>query len=555
MLAHIRTAGSAVIDFIYSIQYARYAYVFLLALVVIILAREIRSVLFDRTVYVGNFTYFVDGQSSTDSGKSFPNFVLGQHHLLKAALLSETRARKQEQANARAAGLEFNRLPSAAFPELAKFGTLLADTEIKIQGFDIGKVLTSLRTWITPPLEITGFVEKTGSTSRALVNWPDGLTDGDELLSAPFESELLSSDSATAFSVAAATVWTQTAKNDPRFREIPREVFVAWALAWRDYRTLRSRNALAQDWMPADVTTWKQALALTGKLVPKAGTYPEIWRLRADIIEAAPLSAFDGKDDAQKDAQKAALKIAEDDRKKYANAVGVVSIVTAALDVIQRVPGFDTTKIESFKENITKVAANTTTVRPGQPIWIRNTTSTTKEAGGYVTATAVVDDNGVKKLLLPDYILTNLDAEIELRLAPDGLVIGRARGVDRVSAPSQAGRASGVILAEIDGHSVTNNTVITGETSATLAETAPLPALDAELKLLTSRGSTPAKLAKVEDNFAIVRPRVSASGDGGAPVVDSQGRLVAMAYAGTESESRFLALDWLFTQRQLKLAQ
>jgi hypothetical protein len=44
---------------------------------------------------------------------------------------------------------------------------VLSDVELKIQGFDLGKLLGQVRTSVSPPDEINGFVEKTGGSSSA----------------------------------------------------------------------------------------------------------------------------------------------------------------------------------------------------------------------------------------------------------------------------------------------------------------------------------------------------------------------------------------------------
>jgi len=47
--------------------------------------------------------------------------------------------------------------------------------------------------------------------------------------------------------------------------------------------------------------------------------------------------------------------------------------------------------------------------------------------------------------------------------------------------------------------------------------------------------------------------RVTEPGDGGAPVLDANGDLIAMGYMGTEKESRLLSVNWVFERASLKL--
>src|SRR5207249_8823317 len=108
----------------------------------------------DHSLYVGQFQYFVDGESDDAQAKAFPAHILGQHQLLRSALIEERRRRAQErQVSAPATAEVYMGLPSS-LPDIARWQTVLSDLELKIQGFDLGKLLGQLRTSISPPDEI-----------------------------------------------------------------------------------------------------------------------------------------------------------------------------------------------------------------------------------------------------------------------------------------------------------------------------------------------------------------------------------------------------------------
>jgi hypothetical protein len=145
---------------------AKIVYTTVLVGLIAILAREIYSIWGDRSLYVGQFSYFIDGKSNDEQSKAFPSLVLGQHQLLRSALVEERQRRLAEQIRVPATVKVYTGIPSS-LPEIARWQTVLSDIELKIQGFDLGKLLQQVRASISPPDEINGFVEKTGSVVRA----------------------------------------------------------------------------------------------------------------------------------------------------------------------------------------------------------------------------------------------------------------------------------------------------------------------------------------------------------------------------------------------------
>jgi hypothetical protein len=166
-------------------------------------------------------------------------------------------------------------LPSS-LPEIARWQTVLSDIELKIQGFDLGRLVGQLRASVSPPDEISGFVEKTGGTVRASVNWPGRTMANGAVMEAPFETGQLSGEASAALAIAASIVWAQAANAEPGFAKIPRQVFVAWALTWWDYRQIRAREALGEELSDEDKKRWLQARRLVDSLIGQAAKYPEI---------------------------------------------------------------------------------------------------------------------------------------------------------------------------------------------------------------------------------------------------------------------------------------
>src|SRR5881397_2613172 len=93
---------------------AKIVYTAILIGFIAVLARELFSLWWDHSLYVGQFQYFVDGKSDDAQAKAFPAHILGQHQLLRSALIEERRRRAQErQVSAPATAEVYMGLPSS----------------------------------------------------------------------------------------------------------------------------------------------------------------------------------------------------------------------------------------------------------------------------------------------------------------------------------------------------------------------------------------------------------------------------------------------------------
>jgi hypothetical protein len=421
-------------------------------------------------------------------------------------------------------------------PEIARWQTVLSDIELKIQGFDLGRLVGQLRASVSPPDEISGFVEKTGGTVRASVNWPGRTMANGAVMEAPFETGQLSGEASAALAIAASIVWAQAANAEPGFAKIPRQVFVAWALTWWDYRQIRAREALGEELSDEDKKRWLQARRLVDSLIGQAAKYPEIWRLRADIIDAAFNGVVSDRD----------KEIARADRQQYETAMGVSFGTISANASVHGAP----------------TVRQAPRPQPSLPIWARSA-SKTPDAPFTVSMTVtaiVVDSSGKRSLLLPAYAIFDRsgDGETEFAMTPVGPVVARASKRDIIYNTASGSRdEAGVLLATLEQNAAADN-ILAGRT---LTEIARIPAKGATIKLFSSGQSKKAgpvtKTGVIQDivgPFMVTDGRVTENGDGGAPVLDENGALVGMGYIGTSSESRLLSVNWVVEQMRIKLA-
>jgi hypothetical protein len=510
---------------------AKIVYTTVLMGLIAILAREIYSIWWDRGLYVGQFSYFIDGKADDEQSKAFPSHILGQHQLLRSALIEERRRRIEARSVSTPVAAEIYTLPSS-LPEIARWQTVLSDIELKIQGFDLGKLLQQLRSSINPPDEINGFVEKTGNVVRAGVNWPNRRMTKAASVDAAFQTGDLSGESAAAFSIAASVIWAQAADADSEFAKVPRDTFVSWALTWWDYRQIRGREAIGEQLSDEDKKRWTQARRLVDNLVSQAAKYPEIWRLRADLIDAAPEGAATDQDKAT----------AREDRNRYSVAMGLAPVTMTAV-VSHGIPP-------------------AIVVRPGSPIWAR-AASTLSDAPFTISCTVtaiVLGPSGTLQILLPAYAIlsSNTGSETEFATSPAGPIVARASDKDIIYNGSPK-EGAGVALATLKEGSDANNALV-GD--GPLKAVGPVPLPGTTIKLYSPGQSSKSgqivrtgTIERIEGPFVVTDARVTQPGDAGAPAVNANGELIAMGYRGTDKESQLLSVNWLFQEAGIRLAQ
>jgi hypothetical protein len=528
---------------LFSIPLAKIAYTVILIGLIVFLGRELYSIWIDDRLYVGNFQYFVDGKSDNTQASSFPAHVLGQHQLLRSALIEESLKQKRQRQVAAPPGAEvYQGLPSS-LPEITRWQSVLSDIELKIQGFDFGKLLGTLRTWVSPPEELSGFVEKTGSSVRATVVWPARRARDGSTIVTLFDTGHLSADTSVALAIAASMAWLQAAQADAAFAKVPRDVFVVWALAWWECRYLQhQKRALGQTSYAEDGKRWRQARSLIDTLIDRARSYPEVWTVRADLIDAAPQGAIDPAERARE------AQIAQDDCKNYVAAMGIAPVVAVAIALQKEIQG----SLQKAKESI----ADASLLQPGRQIWARPAGTTGPDSVALTTTAVVVTANGDKRLLLPDFALLGSGADdTEFRLSPDGPVIARARKSDLVYLATdkrEVGR--GLLLARLE-QNVPHTSMIAGS-PISLGQVGALPTTGDKITLFGIGRSKSALVRTSDKLFATTTERLTGPGDAGAPVLDAMNRLIAMGHSsgGGVTESKLLSVGWAFDQEKLQLA-
>jgi hypothetical protein len=257
------------------------------------------------------------------------------------------------------------------------------------------------------------------------------------------------------------------------------------------------------------------------KVSSQADKYPEIWNLRADLIEMA----LDGQTSA------ADQETARDDRLRY---------TAAALGAPPTTSGTPVALTTASQQNLRG------SIQPGIAIWGRRAGAGESPIGVTVTAIAV-DSSGNRRIILPGYALVD-NGRTEYALVPSGPAVAYAEPSDLV-APDKDSKGS-VLLARVTPNVNSSNTLADNEK---LTEFGPIPPIGSDFKFFSNQALKVGVIAAIDGKFVVTDGRISAPGDGGAPVIDRAGHLFAMGYEGSEKESRFLSLEWLSTHAGLKL--
>jgi hypothetical protein len=501
---------------------AKLAYSVILVAIIWLLASELLRVWWDPQLYVAAPTYFDDGKSDAAKGTTFGGQILAQHHRLGDELNSERKRRAREAVEGPAEVLR--RWP--VITDTLSLPQGLKQLELKIQGFDIGGMLTKLRTWISPVNEVAVTVEArsvppSGKLVETTVSWPRAPQwDPNQIATLRyFSTAPLPGDEVAAAAIAASLLWGDIATQDPELRKVPHEEFAAWARSWQRYRFVRDRGATPGKLEKSDTDLLEEAGRRLKPILDRKPVYPEVWRLAANILALHPASIPDN-------------KLTWDQyRDLYLVAVGVAP----ALPTVAAVPA-------------ALVAGGT---GPGSLVW-------SEDGQLAVKVTAVVKDaEGKRFLLLPGLIARDDKVPVDLydsSVAKDRQPVARLtrRIAANGAAPVKQGSESTIALAELPPTSTASN--------GPIRALGPGPSLGDDVRVLGTE-----KVGKVDgvavdltglgSNFVTVRPRITAGGDAGAPIVDVNGNLIAMGYAGTQQASFLLPVPAALKHANLTLLE
>jgi hypothetical protein len=507
---------------IVEIPWARLVYSGVLLGIASMLMVEVVRTWQSQGVAVGTFTYYSDGVAKPELGVAFAAQTVAIHRLMLLELEDEEKVRRQEAEAARDSQI-LAWWPGGRLP-LVQSSKLLADLELKVQGFDVGGLLKWLRTWVRPANEIRGTVDHTTGLMRASVSWgagPARVAGGDKIELKYFSTRPVADDQSLAMEVAGSLIWAEAARADDEISRIAREEFVGWARAFQSYRQLKLRRGAGIPVGEEDTKLLKSVRDLLDPLIAGGPTFPEIFRLRADVIRVSSTSTPDE------------LQIAEEDRRKYLALVGVKATGTPAPVTIA-----------------TEESAVEPAIVPGLAVTVHGAF----DWGGRITA-IVVDAQKQEFAVLPAI----QDAERSQYLSRDGTASTAFADLDRVvrldqTRPDETGIALFRLRSEVVARNIVDATALT-----TLGEP---PKLGDRVTLLRPDRRESAEIATTEalvpaisrtGRLVTTNRRITVAGDAGAPIINAGGSLVAMAIGGGPTGSILLPVKALLESLQMTL--
>lgn len=308
--------------------WAKFIYSVLLAGIVVFLVLEIWRLWFDSRVYFGRFEVLGKGDEAVAFEKAFPLRIMQQHRSLTALLKGEAARRMKGPPGSAPEPPSAAKLPAASdtgavatygntssafggpvpvsspqsgvtapvadlgrettfwpteVPPIRNPESLLEEVELSVQGVNIKQLLTQLRQWISQPNEISGLVVASGDVVRATISWPRG-PQGGQLMEIAGQRD----ENSAAFHIACSLIWAQAAEPGSNFAAVERQSFCDWAEAWALSQDLQAKSQRVFGLSAEDQKRIEDLRAFLGTLITHGGPYPEVYRLRADLVDLMP---------------------------------------------------------------------------------------------------------------------------------------------------------------------------------------------------------------------------------------------------------------------------
>jgi hypothetical protein len=489
---------------------AKLAYSVILLALIALLSRELLTVWWDPQLYVRGFKYYKNGQPDEGRAESFGSTLLTKHSALRAELEDERRQRTEvENGSVEVLRVWPMLTETISLPPVAK------PLELKINGFDIGGLLSTLRGWISPPNEVAVTIQTrsfkgSGDEVERIdtdVTWPRApkfAKDGPSQLQ-HFNIWGAESDEEAAALLAASLIWADAAKRSAELRDVGRDAFSDWAFAWLEPRIINYEGGTADTLNDGQ----KQRLVAAGKrlepLLKRDKVYPEVWRLAADLVTLYPESIPGGN--------------ANEYRRAYFGALGIDDPLKIAEQETEAIRG---------------------PLSPGDRVFNGDKTAAVR-----VTA-VVADGDGKLFLIFPALVVGENRKAMDIYAS-----VSDVEPVAKITRKISVGGLPAVALAELTpGSQASNGTITTIGARPDVGQTVTI-----------IPGNKSGNVAKVDvkfgslgDGLVEVAPKITQPGDAGAPIVDDRNRLVAMGYAGSEEASLLVPLQHLLDQEKLTLA-
>ncbi len=561
---------------------AKVAYTVILAGIVVLCVSEGHKIWFDRSPVLAVFDYSKDGAAAPASGEGFTRGIQQQQSLLRGIYEGRGQIRTN-RILPQAAGQQFAGL--SVTPELRTSD--LSELKIEAQGINLTAILGRLRNWIRQPNEIRGRVDEVGGRYHVYAEWRQAKAAGGQ--GKRHYSEIHTETGRAIFEVAARLLWQDIGalSDAPPLAQrlidkVTEDNFVKFMRAWVTYQTHAAARGRQENLDPYKAQL-ETAINDADNLVSQNVDFPLVYNLAARLhLEATAFTDMDAEEQAEVRGlaaryvrSMAALGLPDPETEQY----------FAALDkndqAAQRVATAQTTIAPSVTVSTATVAPSpapaattpgappATPAQPAPAVPARAVALAGASIGpeGVSTAASACciaqDAAGKRFLLTADYLFS---PELQGRKAKPVVISPAALdgGTEPIGALSRVrdlDPAAGVALIALDPDVEARNEI---PGVGLVTETAPFPGIGETVRLFGRSSElrsgkvllemdVPMQKQSAITSAMVPVERISGPGDGGAPVVDSLGRLVGMAYAGSELTSLILPIEKVLADLGLTL--
>lgn len=295
-----------------------------------VLFRELWTVWFDKTVYIGQFDVIsVTGRDDVASA-TFPMRIVASQAIL-AQQFNDYQTRRSADAPSDETYVLPGMSPLLLPPEV------LAGIDITVQGINLRQVLTSVRRAFLAPSEITGNVAIRDGAVLAAVEWPRAphAISGQSAMS-KFLVPSQSSEQAVAAHIACSISWGRAASLDPSIAIYRRTQFCDFGTALGDLYALSEKASSLSGLDVNDSALVRKRASQLRAHYSAPAVFPDLYRLRADLLDLLPERdrTLEELVEAQEDRIRYAMlspelgTLSEDEKRLVAHAIARPAILT-----------------------------------------------------------------------------------------------------------------------------------------------------------------------------------------------------------------------------------
>jgi hypothetical protein len=244
-----------------------------------VMVRELWTVWFDTTIYIGRFDVVSETGKDDSASAIFPKRIVGAQAIL-AQQFNDYQTHRAADAPIDATYILPGMAPLLLPPEA------LAGVDITVQNVNLGQVFTALRKGFLAPNELVGSVVIREGSVLAAVDWPRApqLDRGQTRLTR-FLVPCQASEQATAAYIASLLSWARAASLDPNVAAYERSQFCDFGVALSDLYALGEKAQSPSGLDAKESALVRRRAAQLRAHYDAEKVFPELYRLHADLLD------------------------------------------------------------------------------------------------------------------------------------------------------------------------------------------------------------------------------------------------------------------------------